>query len=484
MAKLDIAQHLAEWGLRKFNDEDSYYAWQRQSLAGDRLRLLQQTSQTRREGVDAGADQEFYDLAASSDVLPVLYSQRYGYYHALGPRIANVLEGGQRVLDVGCGVGILTSWYAACLPNVTFLGIDRSLKSIEAARQFARSFHLKNVSFRHCEIPQDRIPGAFDTIVSTQAIFQSESDPGLPSRSWTTFERGRNAQQQRDLEKRTGIGPRLDRLLQVLAPSGRFVLFEKTVHLGRRVLFQRALEARGCLPVAEPRRLLYAELGESVEEGPLYVMKQGSSFPVVAFHEDERHDPQQSLYCCQGTRADFVYSRLPKYDVYSEKVVANAGEKEGSYETGRTGGGLGYVRLTMHGTFSGLLVGMMELQPRMVEIVRRALQQRQTEEPIDTRLTRLWLERENGSPEQTPLYENHCPAAEQVWQKLPDRVVLQQKTDEEMDGRQRHVEYGRCAGNFHYLYWANTFDQRQIVIMDQERSLLLETYYSEAIGER
>ena len=479
MAKLDIARHLAAWGLRGFPDEDSYYAWQRQSLSGEQLRLLQQAVQTRHEGGDA--DQEFYDLAASPDVLPVLYSQRYGYYHVLGPAIADVLESGQQVLDVGCGVGILTTWYATCFPDVTFLGIDRSLKSIEVARQFAQSVHLENVSFRHCEMPQPEIPGTFDTIVSTQALFQSESDPGLPSRNWTSFERDRDTRQQRSLEERTGIGPRLDWLLQVLAPSGRFVFFEKAVHLGRRVLFQRALEARECVPMTDPRLLTYSELGESVEEGPLYVMKRGAAFPAVALREDVRHDPQQGLYRCQGTHADFVYARLPKDDAHSEKVAAKFGEKDGYYETGRTGGGLGYIRLMIHGTFSGLLVGMVEIQSLMVELVRHEMQQRQ--EPIQTRLTHIWSEQESGSPEQAPLYENHSPVAEQVWQKLPDRVVLRQQTDEEADGRQRHIEYGRCAGNFHYLYWANTFDQRQIVIMDQERSALLETYYSEAIGE-
>ena len=61
--------------------------------------------------------------------------------------------------------------------------------------------------------------------------------------------------------------------------------------------------------------------------------------------------------------------------------------------------------------------------------------------------------------------------------------MLRQKTDEEADGRQRHVEYGYCDGNFHYLYWANTFDQRQIVIMDQARRALLETYFAESVGE-
>ena len=483
MAKLDIAQHLAKWGLRKFNDEDSYYAWQRQSLSLDRLRFLQQAAQTRREGVDTGTDQEFYDLAASSDILPVLYSQRYGYYHMLGPTIVNVLEGSHRVLDVGCGVGILTTWYAACFPNMTFLGIDWSLKSIEVARQYAQSLHLTNVSFERCEIPQQAIPGVFETIVSTQALFQSESDPGLPSRSWTTFERDRDTQQQHDLEKRTGIGPRLDCFLQVLAPSGRLVLFEKALHLGRRVLFQRALSARGFGAVDDPRLLTYSELGESVEEGPLYVMTKSSASSAVVLDEAMQHDPRQGLYYCQGPSADVVYAKLPKSGVRSEAVSEQVGKHGGSSEIGETAGGLAYVRLVIPGIFSGLIVGLQECQALMVEHVRHEAQQGQPEEPIEARLKRVWSQPDSGSPKEAPLYENHFPSAEQVWQQLPGRVVLRQKTDEEADGRQRHIEHGYCDGNVHYLYWANTFDQRQIVIMDHERSALLETYFSESIGE-
>ncbi len=479
MAKLDIARHLIQWGLRRFTDEESYYAWQRQSLAGERLRLLQQAAEARRDGEDA--DQAFYDLAASPDVLPVLYSQRYGYYGVLGPAIVDALAGAQRVLDVGCGVGILTTWYATRFPDVRFVGIDRSLKSIEMAREFAESHQLENVSFHHCKIPEHDIPGTFDTIVATQALFQSESDPGLPSRSWTTFERNRDVRQQRDLEERTGIGPRLDWLLNVLETSGRFVFFEKAVHLGRRVLFQRALEARGCVPVAEPQLLTYSELGEQIEEGPLYVVRRGRASPGAEFREDVQQDFQQGLYRCRGARAEFVYAGLPKYDVRSEPVKTNLVEQESDLETGRTDGGLGYVRLMLPGRFSGLLLGTMEWLPLMVELVRHEL--KQGRESIETRLTRIWPEPESGQPEDSPFYENHSLAAEEVWRRLPDRVVLRQQTDEETDGRQRHIEYGRCGGNFHYLYWANTFDQRQIVIMDRERSALLETYYSEALGE-
>ncbi len=486
MSELTIERHLANWGLRAWPDEASYHAWQRQALSEERLRLLQHTTEQRRAGGDARADQALYDLAASPDVLPVLHSQRYGYYQALGPAVANRLDGARRVLDVGCGVGILITWYAARFPAIVFLGLDRSRPSLEAARRFAEARRLKNVSFQECDVSRQELPAGFDTIVATQALFQSETDPGLPSRHWATFERDRDTDQQRRLEQRTGIGLRLDRVAQALGVQGRIVLFEKAAHCGRRVLFQRALGARGFAPVESPRLLTYAELGESVEDGPLYVLRRGDApVPALVFDETVTPDPQRGLYRCPGNEsADFVYARLPKYDVYSGVMAENEGARDAQYEVGRTGGGLGYVRLMIQGRCEGLMIGPQSLLPLMVELIRDEWRAGRAEASRESRLTRFRPEPDGGSPEQVPVYENHSPAAEDVWRTLPDRVVLREQTDEEEDGRQRHIEYGRCAGNFHYLYWANTYDQRQMVIVDHERRVILEAYYAESVGER
>ncbi len=488
MSGLAIERHLAQWGLRQWPDEASYDVWQRQSLAGDRLRRLWHLAQRRREGGESRADLDFYDLAAAPDVLPVLHSQRYGYYRTLALAMAAVLQGAHRVLDVGCGAGILTTWYAARFPGVTFLGIDRSLQSLEAARRFAQSARLRNMSFQHCDMMQQNIPEGFDTIVATQALFQSESDPGLPSRSWSTFERDHDAQRQYRLEQRTGLGVRLDRVSQALAPSGRIVFCEKAVHVGRRVLFQRALGARGLMPVEPPQLLTYVELGESVTEGPLYIMRRGSSWTSSVFDEDVQPDLRESLYRCPGQPlADFVYARLPKDDISSGPVAVNVGEEGLWYETGQTGGGLCYVRLMSQGICAGLMLGVRVLQPFMIELVSRELREEQSAGSSafsETRLKRIWSAQASVVVEQAPVYEHHGPAAEQVWRMLPERVVMREKTDEEVDGRQRHIEYGRCAGKFHYLYWANTYDQRQIVMMDRERCALLDDYYAESVGER
>ena len=45
-----------------------------------------------------------------------------------------------------------------------------------------------------------------------------------------------------------------------------------------------------------------------------------------------------------------------------------------------------------------------------------------------------------------------------------------------------NVERGRFPG-FQYLYCANTFDQRQLVIVKQAQAGILETYYQEILRE-
>jgi hypothetical protein len=81
-----------------------------------------------------------------------------------------------------------------------------------------------------------------------------------------------------------------------------------------------------------------------------------------------------------------------------------------------------------------------------------------------------------------PLYENHASSAEQAWLTLPDKQVLEQATEREPDGGQLHVERGRAAG-LHYLYCANTYDQRQLVIIEPARAAILETYYREITSD-
>ncbi len=99
-------------------------------------------------------------------------------------------------------------------------------------------------------------------------------------------------------------------------------------------------------------------------------------------------------------------------------------------------------------------------------------------EPDDASLFDLAALRSAQAQDDQPLYENHESSAQQAWMALRDKQVLEEATREEPDGRQWHVERGRAEG-FTYLYCANTFDQRQLVLIEPARAAVLETYYQE-----
>ena len=80
-----------------------------------------------------------------------------------------------------------------------------------------------------------------------------------------------------------------------------------------------------------------------------------------------------------------------------------------------------------------------------------------------------------------PLYENHWPSAQQAWESLSGRLVQQEETRQEADGRQLHVELGSAEGLV-YLYCANTFDQRQLILVEGSRKGMLDSYYREILS--
>ncbi|MEC4889408.1 MAG: methyltransferase domain-containing protein [Nitrospira sp.] len=376
--------HLARWGLRHVLSDADYFAWQRDAFSSADLNQLNQQVERKRSGALCD-DIAFYDLTAQPHILPVLYSQRYEYYCEIGARVAARLSPAQTVLDVGCGIGILTTFYAQQYPQAEFVGIDRSPASIARAQEQAERLGLTNVRFHCADLDAVSPRRSYDLIVATHALVQAEQDPGVPSRSWETFERDRDGLQQADFERRTGLGSRLDRLASLLAPGARVILFEKTSQLARRVPFQRALAARGWHLAEQPEPVRYRLVEEVADDGPFYVL--GERQPGNGAW-DESPEPDEGL-------------------LFDATV-------------------------------------------------------RQSQDP------------------HAPLYENHWPSAQRAWEQLTDRMVLNECTRQEADGRQLHVELGRIAGGI-YLYCANTFDQRQLVIVPPDRVADLEGYYQEIV---
>jgi ubiquinone/menaquinone biosynthesis C-methylase UbiE len=76
------------------------------------------------------------------------------------------LSPGQRVLDIGCGVGDV-SFIATQLVGETgqVVGIDRSQAAIDTARERARFGGHRNVDFLVGDVTDPQVPGKFDAIV-------------------------------------------------------------------------------------------------------------------------------------------------------------------------------------------------------------------------------------------------------------------------------------------------------------------------------
>jgi len=382
-----LHSHLAWWGLRQFTSDEAYFRWQRQTLSPAELTTLHQLVEQKRRG--ASADEvSFYDITAHPHILPVLHSQQYDYYLAIGPRVADRIGEGrslQSILDVGCGVGILTTFYAKQHADKAFIGIDRSPASIARACEQVKALGLTNLQFECLDLDHTTPLRSFDLILTTHALVQAEQDPGIPSRSWNTFERTGESQRQADFERRTGIGTRLDRLSALLSAQGRMIVFEKTRQLARRVPLQRALGARDLGLIEQPELIRYRLVEEIADDGPFYVLGRGTSCQL---HWDESPEPD---------------------------------------------GGRPFDRAT--------------LKPGLTD------------------------------PD-APLYENHWPSAQRVWEELRNKHLLKETTCQEPDGRQLHVELGQAEEGV-YLYCANTLDQRQLVLVEPARTVMLESYYQE-----
>ena len=134
----------------------------------------------------------------------------------VGDYVTSELEGA-RILDVGCGVGYLSSWYAAYKPGTQVLGLELSASRIMLARQFALAQQIRNLRFEVCDARHFVPDAPFDTIVDTQGMVGPE------------------------------IGPAdIRRVMSWLKPGGKFICVPALGTLAQFVDFLDKLEAAMC----------------------------------------------------------------------------------------------------------------------------------------------------------------------------------------------------------------------------------------------
>ena len=111
--------------------------------------------------------------------------------HQINPLRLDWIQGmvplqGQRVIDVGCGGGILSDAMARAGAQVT--GIDLATKALKVAQLHALEVQTPNIAFREisAEAMAEEQPGSFD-VVTCMEMLEHVPDPGSVVRACATL---------------------------------------------------------------------------------------------------------------------------------------------------------------------------------------------------------------------------------------------------------------------------------------------------------
>lgn len=85
---------------------------------------------------------------------------------------------------MGCGDGSLTYAMAALRPNMKIIGVDKSKRSMNKARE---KYKLHNLEFKHGDVSSDLFPpGSIDVIINSFILHIVFPTPAITSGSSAT----------------------------------------------------------------------------------------------------------------------------------------------------------------------------------------------------------------------------------------------------------------------------------------------------------
>lgn len=105
-----------------------------------------------------------------------------GTYLPKAAGLPELLEGGVRVGDVGCGTGHCLNLMAAAFPASEFIGYDLSAEAIALGNSEAGAMGLKNVSFAAIDVLALPLDQPFDVLFAFDAIHDQANPAGVLAR--------------------------------------------------------------------------------------------------------------------------------------------------------------------------------------------------------------------------------------------------------------------------------------------------------------
>lgn len=241
---MNIEEYLRYEGIKQFPNSRSYWNWANGALGTKSAKKLADAMKQRADG-DTETEAEFYDFLSRQDIVRAAAS----FEHALLVQIAYWVEKSLplqgTVIELGCHTGLLTRYFALARPDLKFVGIDRSEKAIQLARENAQEHKTTNLDF----VLQDLRTGSLPEDIKADCILTGRVLGGLMSRilrrrnSWKDYE-----YPQLDPEMDSDVRPILNQCLKMLAIDGKLLVTERLSTFDRFTRLWLAFQEQGWVP--------------------------------------------------------------------------------------------------------------------------------------------------------------------------------------------------------------------------------------------
>ena len=143
-----------------------------------------------------------------------------------------------RILDAGCGPGVLTCAYGLALPDAEVVGVDASPEAVACAEELAGRAGARNVSFEVGDYLDSGDLGEFDQVVAVTALGEAGLYPQTAPAGSDAFSTVADVEGPGLTFRSAGI----ERLVERVSPGGSLLVFDRTgdasqaVRLGAAVL--------------------------------------------------------------------------------------------------------------------------------------------------------------------------------------------------------------------------------------------------------
>ena len=171
-----IDTHLAAYGLREFDDARAHRRWMRRKVGPEIADTIDQYAEAFSDHHILEAQERLYEALAQPGVFGPATSSRFGAMRASAEEVLPYLPVTGAMLDLGCGPGHLTSWYARQSPRATITGCDREPAFITMATSDATRLGIENVTYVVADVTKDIPAGPFELVVSTQSIADADAE--------------------------------------------------------------------------------------------------------------------------------------------------------------------------------------------------------------------------------------------------------------------------------------------------------------------